>query len=498
MKSLFRCLLILGMLCCFSRFSSAEEIFSGEKSSWHGFDRYDFLLDEGNLEITPFKKTAGEGDGVANPEPGKRRCIIVVPNNNVEGRPWSWRGCYWNHEPQVEIELLRRGIGISYVTGSPGKEWEAWHGFLTKKHGFSEKPAFVGMSRGGEYSYTWSVRHPDKVSCIYADNPGGNAEIISKLPNLAEKDVPILHVNGSIDPLLGRVSSTIEQMYCQFGGRISIMIKEGAGHHPHSLKNPKPIADFIEKGIKEKASTTPDFVGSRFKRTNYFSRENLYREFPDENNYMILRGPEFTPNYIRYDFSLSEVEGSINIVLPQQAAPGNPWLLRADYLERDSVVAQMLLARGVAIVTGSVPYNSDGPKLADWNRIYAHLVKYGFSKKPILAGSGGAAEEAFGWSIVNPDKISCLYVENPVLRHSYILAKPVLENLEPLAKNNISIFCICDVHEPFLTNQASELQKRYVQMDGPINVALDEKGRYPNSPLLPEKAVEFLLDKVQK
>ena len=32
------------------------------------------------------------------------------------------------------------------------------------------------MSRGGEYAYTWATTHPDKVSCIYADNPGGNCE----------------------------------------------------------------------------------------------------------------------------------------------------------------------------------------------------------------------------------------------------------------------------------------------------------------------------------
>lgn len=83
--------------------------------------------------------------------------------------------------------------------------------------------------------------NPDKVSCIYADNPGGNREMLAKLGDLASNDVPLLHVCGSIDPLLGRVSSVIENIYQQWGGRITVVIKEGAGHHLHSLCDPKPI-----------------------------------------------------------------------------------------------------------------------------------------------------------------------------------------------------------------------------------------------------------------
>jgi len=60
----------------------------------------------------------------------------------------------------------------------PGKEWAAWYAFLTEKHGLSKRPAFIGMSRGGEYAYTWATTYPDKVSCIYADNPGGNHDIL--------------------------------------------------------------------------------------------------------------------------------------------------------------------------------------------------------------------------------------------------------------------------------------------------------------------------------
>src|SRR5882724_9054891 len=79
--------------------------FVGDKSSWHGYDRYDFIMDEETLAITPFKSLPDEGDGVKAPAKGQRRCIVVVPREAAPGKPWSWQGCYWNHEPQTEVEL---------------------------------------------------------------------------------------------------------------------------------------------------------------------------------------------------------------------------------------------------------------------------------------------------------------------------------------------------------------------------------------------------------
>ena len=146
--------------------------FNGPKTSWHGFDRYDFTMDEQTLAIEPYAAPASEGDGIQGDTPGKRRCIVVVPKQPASGNPWSWRGCYWDHQPQAEIELLKRGFFIAYVAPDPGKPWDAWYSFLTDKHGLSKKPAFVGMSKGGVNAYQWATAHPDEVSCIYADNPG--------------------------------------------------------------------------------------------------------------------------------------------------------------------------------------------------------------------------------------------------------------------------------------------------------------------------------------
>src|ERR1700730_18743538 len=79
--------------------------FQGDKIDWHGFDRYDFVMDKQTLAITPFKAPAGEQSGdLGNSDKGQLRCVVVVPKQAAPGNPWSWRGVYWNHQPQAEVE----------------------------------------------------------------------------------------------------------------------------------------------------------------------------------------------------------------------------------------------------------------------------------------------------------------------------------------------------------------------------------------------------------
>ena len=471
--------------------------FEGEKSSWHdGFDRFDYLMDETTFDIQPFKRDEKENFGIKDPPQGKRRCVVIVPKKPATGNPWSWRGCYWDHQPQTEVEVLKRGFHVAYISANatlkPGKQWDAWYAFLTERHGLSKKPAFVGMSRGGEYAYTWATANPDKVSCIYADNPGVNRDVLKKLGELAAADVPVLHVCGSIDPLLGR-SATIETIYQQFGGRISTMIKEGSGHHPHSLRDPKPIADFISQSVETVKSTPPTYLGDKFTRTSFYGLENSYRSFPKDGIYITCRGPWFAECYDRYSFNRTGVEGAITVTVPKTTAPGKPWVFRADPVNREAVVDLALLAKGFHIVTGPVPYNADGPSLQHWNAIYKFLTDNGFSQKPVLEGAGGAAGEAYAWAIANPDKVSCIYGENPVLRCTMTKGQP-LDNLAPLAKAGVPVLHVCGSLDPFFKDHTGEAEKRYKELGGSLTVIVREGvGHYPTGPQDPKPVVEFVL-----
>ncbi len=133
--------------------------FDGEKSSWHGFDRYDFLMDETDLTIKPYKVGPDEGNAAKAQVKGQRRCIVVVPKEAAPGNPWSWQGCYWDHQPQAEVELLSRaGSAIAFAAPDAGRKAKCGtrgYKFLTEKYGLARKAAFIGMSKGGVNEFNW-------------------------------------------------------------------------------------------------------------------------------------------------------------------------------------------------------------------------------------------------------------------------------------------------------------------------------------------------------
>lgn len=248
--------------------------FPGQKTTWNGFDRYDFPVD-------------------------KRKCIVVTPRQAAAGRPWIWRARFFGHEPQTDLALLNHGFHLVYcevgnLFGNPQAvgHWNAFYDYLVGEHGFARKVALEGMSRGGLIIYNWAAANPEKVSCIYGDAPvcdfkswpGGKGRgagspgawqaclkayglteqqaleyrgnPIDRLEPLAKAKVPLLHVVGEADQVVPVDENTdvLAERYRKLGGSIQIIRKPGVGHHPHSLKDPAPIVEFILKHTK---STRP-------------------------------------------------------------------------------------------------------------------------------------------------------------------------------------------------------------------------------------------------
>jgi len=473
--------------------------FDGEKSSWHdGFERDDYVMDAETMAITPFKRPDAEQFGIGAPSAGQRRCVVICPKHPAAGNPWSWRGCYWDHQPQTEIELLRRGFHIAYISADatlkPDKLWDAWYDFLTQKHGLSKKPTFVGMSRGGQYELRWATTHPDRVSGIYADNPAADDDIFRSLIGLIKQDVPILFVCGTNDPLLSQHTLPMEAIYQQFGGRASVMLKDGAGHHPHSLNDPKPIADFLERSFQDTTPEVPSFIGAnRYERTSFYSVENRYAWYPQDGYYITSRGAAFENCYNQYRVWLG-FETPVVVIAPKKEAVGRPWVLRSSHVGRDASVDLALLDKGFHIVVGPVGYNADGPNLADWNKLYAYLTDHGFSRKVVLEGAGGGAGSVYGWAVENPDKVACLFAKNPVM-HAAGFEKQPMDHLEQLAQAGVKLLHICDDADPELTKQEAEMEKRYRGMHGDITMLRKEM---PQAQPIPYRVVEQILEFVVK
>lgn len=469
--------------------------FTGQKTTWYGFDRFDFLMDKAELTVKPLRIASDEGTGVQAQVEGQIRCVVVVPNEPAPGYPWSWRGRYFDHEPQAEIELLKRGFHIGFIESDDMKYWAAWYTFLTEQHELSKRPGFVGMSGGGRNAFSWATANPDKVSCIYADNPLITRESLMKLGDLAQHDVPLLHICGSLDPLSGNHTFPIESIYQQLGGRISVMIKDGTGHHPHSLRDPTLIADFMESSLAPR-DPPPAFAGKYFTRASFYRVADSYTSFPKEDLYITCRGAWFSATYERYEFKPDGMTGTAHVIVPKNAAPGRPWVLRADLVPRDAAVDLALLEKGFHIVTGPRPRDPGVTVLQEWSAFYKFLVEQGFSARPVLEGAGGAAGEVYAWAIENPDRVSCVYCENPLL--SYRTSKtPPLEHLAPLAKANIPLLHVCGSLDPWLETHTRVAEKRYQELDGQITVIVQEgKGHYPLAPKDLKPVVDFIIKSV--
>lgn len=220
---------------------------------------------------------------------------IVFPNQANQAKNWIWRTQFWGHEPQTDIALLNKGFHLVYVDvvdlyGNKVaiNRLNAFYAFLIKNFGLNKKTVLEGMSRGGLDAYNWASENTDKVFCIYADAPvcdikswpGGLGKgegskndwlkclqaynlteltvkdfkdiPINNCVKLAKAKIPLITVCGDADTVVPIDENTnkLAEVYRAAGGKIELIVKKGIGHHPHSLKDPMPIVDFILKNTR--------------------------------------------------------------------------------------------------------------------------------------------------------------------------------------------------------------------------------------------------------
>ena len=217
-------------------------------------------------------------------------CKIVEPKKVVKGNPWVLRARFWGHEPQTDIALLERGFHIAYCDIGNlygGKEavkrWNKFYKMMVKR-GLSKQVVLEGMSRGGLIIYNWAAKNPKKIACIYADAPvldgkswpGGfgkgkgypegweefkkvyrlktekkvasfKGDPIHKTQKIAKGKFPMMHVCGEADQVVPVDENTriFEKKLKESGADIKVIYKKGVDHHPHSLKDPTAIVNFI-------------------------------------------------------------------------------------------------------------------------------------------------------------------------------------------------------------------------------------------------------------
>ena len=248
-------------------FAMLVSIVRAETSDWNGFERVDFQI---------------EG----------RAALIVKPKTPAEGKPWIWRTEFFGHEPQGDIALLGKGWHVAYfqvsdMYGAPAaiELMAKFHEHVTRDYGLGTRAVLEGFSRGGLYAVNFAATHPTKTAGLYLDAPvldirswpGGRGKSkgdancwrqalaiyglteesaaafkgnpLDRLEPLAKAGIPILSVCGDADTAVPYLENTaiLEQRYKALGGKIETILKPGVEHHPHSLKDPQPIVDFLLK-----------------------------------------------------------------------------------------------------------------------------------------------------------------------------------------------------------------------------------------------------------
>lgn len=236
-------------------------------SDWNGYEKLDF-----------------EVDG--------RAALLVKPKTPAAGKPWIWRTEFFGHEPQGDIALLGAGWHVAYykvsdMYGAPSSIdlMAKFHDFVTRTYGLNQRTVLEGFSRGGLYAFNFAATHPGKTAALYLDAPvldirswpggkgkgagsKGNWEQALKIYDLSEETapafkgnpldriepvakagIPIIAVCGDADKVVPYLENTaqLEKRYKELGGNIEVILKPGVDHHPHSLKDPKPIVDFLLK-----------------------------------------------------------------------------------------------------------------------------------------------------------------------------------------------------------------------------------------------------------
>ncbi|MCE9592031.1 MAG: alpha/beta hydrolase [Planctomycetes bacterium] len=248
---------------------------TADESTWEGYRKIDF-----------------EVDG--------RACFLVLPRSAATGKPWIWRTEFFGHEPQADLALLGRGFHAAYIDmqnmyGAPVAmdHMDAFFGHVTREHGLSSRVVLEGFSRGGLFAFNWAARRPANTACIYGDAPvcdirswpagmgkgPGSPEDwkrcvamyglkskqdaarfrgnpIDNLEPLAKAKVPVLMICGDADkPVPFEENAAIlAERYRALGGPVTMIVKPGVDHHPHSLVDPTPIVDFILDAVAGRGS----------------------------------------------------------------------------------------------------------------------------------------------------------------------------------------------------------------------------------------------------
>ncbi len=231
--------------------------------TWNGFEKKEFVFE------------------------GRKAMVVLAKPENRTDR-WLMKMEYCEAFPAVELAMLRHGWNRAYIENR--HRWcdeedldlkKRFADHLHQEFGFCKAFVPVGMSCGGMFSVQFAARYPQYVRELYLDAPVLNllscpadlgisqsglwAEYqsatgmtlsklicsrehpLDRIPLLAEHQIPVVLIYGKEDMVVPyeENGALLEAYYKERKLPILAVGKDGCGHHPHGLEDPKPIVSFL-------------------------------------------------------------------------------------------------------------------------------------------------------------------------------------------------------------------------------------------------------------
>lgn len=253
-----------------------------------------------------------------------------------------------------------------------------------------------------------------------------------------------------------------------------------------------------------------------------------------ENIFSKIKQPLQISSYHGYECAEWSLKGhTCKLVRPKQPAAGHPWIWRARFWGHEPQTEIALLERGYHVAYCDVAeLFGNNEAISIWNSFYEQLRQAGLAEKAVMEGMSRGAAYVFNWAAVNPGRVACVYVDNPVLdlkswpaglgaakadsaalRHlkaAYHLAteeelkqfkgSPIDKTAE-IVKGNYPVFILCaDADELVLPAENTlPFEQKIKALNGRISV-MHKPGfkHHPHSLPDPAPIVEFIVTAVQR
>lgn len=227
------------------------------------------------------------------------------------------------------------------------------------------------------------------------------------------------------------------------------------------------------------------------------------------------------PKLAEYETASFEVAGrACKLTKPKKAAEGKPWIWRCRFYGAFPAADEALLAAGwhVAWIDVANLFGSEEAMKAFDAFYEAAISRGGLSQKPIMEGFSRGGLPAMNWAIQNPEKVSGVYLDAPVLDiHSWpkpnspklwetcmqvygLTAetanswKGPLDNFQPLIDAGVPVLVVAGGNDdvvPYRDN-AGILEERFTKAGGDFQAIVKAGGgHHPHSLHDPTPIVEW-------